>query len=145
MDEPDSVTGSVIGAALEVHRYLGPGLLEGVYEACLAQELGLRGIPYRRQVDVPVVYKGIRVDAGCRLDLLVEERVIVELKAVRSLENVHTAQVLSQLKITGYRTALLINFNVPMLRSGLRRLSLTDEGLEVDSTGILDRARHLST
>lgn len=134
MDEPDKVTGRVIGAALEVHRHLGPGLLEGVYEACMVRELELRGIAHRRQVAVPVLYKGVRLDVGCRLDLVVEDSVIVELKAVRSLENIHNAQVLSQLRITGYRTALLVNFNVPVLRAGLRRLVLTSRGVEVDGT-----------
>jgi GxxExxY protein len=122
--EHDSVTAAVIGAAIEVHRTLGPGLLESVYEACLARELEHRGVAVRRQVDVPVVYRGEPVGVGYRLDLLVDERVVVEIKAIEKLERIHDAQVLTYLRLTGKRTALLINFNTPYLREGVRRLSL---------------------
>jgi GxxExxY protein len=112
----------VIGALIEVHRVLGPGLLESVYEKCVSHELTLRSIRYARQVHVPVLYKGIPIDCGLRLDFLVEDRLIVELKSVEQLTPVHTAQVVSYLRITGVRGALLVNFNVCHLRDGLKRV-----------------------
>ena len=120
----NDLTGQIIGSAIEVHKALGPGLLESAYEECLCHEFGLRGIPYERQHAVPVQYKGAKLDCGYRVDLLVEDRVIVELKSVESLEPVYQAQVLTYLKLTGVKVGLLINFNVPVLRDGVKRLIL---------------------
>lgn len=117
----DAVTWGVIGAAIEVHRVLGPGFLESVYEEALAVELEARGIALRRQVPVEVDYKGRRIGLA-RLDLLVEDRVVVELKTAERLTPVHLAQVLSYLKATRLRCGLLINFNVPALRLGIQRV-----------------------
>jgi GxxExxY protein len=122
---------AVIGACIEVHRHLGPGLLESTYEHCLCHELTVRGIGFRRQVSVPLSYKGLSLDCGYRLDLLVEPQILVELKAVERLLPIHDAQVLTYLRLTGLTTALLVNFNVPVLRLGLRRLTanvLTNDG-----------------
>jgi len=118
----DPVTGQIIGACIEVHRLLGPGLLESAYEQCLCRELGLRGLPFLRQVALPVEYKGVLVDCGYRMDLVVAGSVVVEIKAVDHLQSVHLAQVLTYLKIGGYPTGLLVNFNVTVLKRGLRRL-----------------------
>ena len=120
----NGLTGQIIGSAIEVHKALGPGLLESAYEECLCHEFDLRRIPYKRQHAVPVQYKGAKLDCGYRVDLLVEDRVIVELKSVESLEPVYQAQVLTYLKLTGVKVGLLINFNVPVLRDGVKRLIL---------------------
>lgn len=122
--ETDELAHAVIGAALEVHRILGPGFLEDVYEQALCVELRLRGILFERQKPAKVEYKGEYVGEG-RLDLLVKDQLIVELKAVREVAPFHTAIVLSYLKITGRRLALLINFKVPRLRDGIRRIVLS--------------------
>ena len=114
---------TVIGACIEVHRELGPGLLESTYESCLCHELALRGIPFRRQVPVPLSYKGLSVDCAYRMDLVVDAQILVELKVVVRLLPVHESQALTYLRLTGLRTALLVNFNVPVLRLGLRRLT----------------------
>ena len=124
-DDLDGLVTSVLDGAFAVHRELGPGLLESVYEACLCHELRKRGIPHRCQVMVPIRYDGTNIDAGLRLDLLVDERLIVELKAVESLAPIHTAQVLTYLKITGHHLGLIINFHVPHLRDGIRRVILS--------------------
>jgi GxxExxY protein len=121
-DERDPVTSSVIGAAIEVHRNLGPGLLESIYEACLAWELRTRGVGFRQQVPVPVIYKGLQLKLGYRIDLLVEHSVIVEVKAVDKLHPFVDAQVLTYLKLMGLRTGLVLNCNVPLMRDGVRRL-----------------------
>ncbi len=118
----DCISGAVIGCAIEVHRVLGPGLLESAYEICLAQELGLRGHEVERQRQMPVVYRGIQIDCGHRLDLVVDKLVIVELKAVESLLPIHSAQLLSYLRLSGLPLGLLINFNVGLLKQGIRRL-----------------------
>lgn len=123
-DRRDPLTESVIGAAIEVHRTLGPGLLESVYECCLARELCARGVAVSTQVEVPITYKGTDLGLGYRLDLLVERTVIVEVKAVEKVHPLVEAQVLTYLKLTGLRTALVINFNVALLRDGVRRLVL---------------------
>jgi GxxExxY protein len=120
--ENDVLTEQIIGAAIQVHRELGPGLLESVYEACLCHELSLNGLKIERQKTVPISYKGIRLDAGYRLDMVVENKVIVEIKAVSELLPVHEAQLLSYLKQVGGGRGLLINFNVKLLKHGLRRL-----------------------
>ena len=122
--ETERIAKEIVDAAVAVHRALGPGLLESVYEACLDHELGSRGIDVRRQVRLPVEYKGVRVDAGLRLDLVVQDCVIVELKAVEDIAPVHKAQVLTYLKLTGHRLGLLINFNVPLVRDGIQRIIL---------------------
>lgn len=119
--ELDQLARSVIGAALEVHRLLGPGYLETVYEEALCAELDIRGIPFARQQSITVNYKGRRIGEG-RVDLLVNDLLIVELKAVEALAPVHTAQVLSYLKATGCRLGLLINFNVALLKDGVKRI-----------------------
>jgi GxxExxY protein len=118
-----AVSTLVIGAAIDVHRALGPGLHESAYFACLARELELRGESFRAQVPVPVVYKGVHLNCGYRLDLLVENRLVVELKAVEQIHPVHFVQVLTYLRLTGHRLGLLINFNVPILRLGIRRIA----------------------
>lgn len=126
------VTGAVIGAAIEVHRSLGPGLLESAYEQCLCRELMLRGVPFRRQLALPVEYKGVKVDCAYRLDLLVASTVVVEVKAVAALEPIHEAQLLTYLKLGGWSLGLLMNFNVRVLKNGIQRMvlgpPLLDEG-----------------
>jgi len=118
------LTGQIIGAAIEVHRVLGPGLLESAYQACLAREFSLRNLPFEQEKPLPVEYKGARVDCGYRLDFVVAEKVVVELKAVNVVQKVHEAQLLTYLKLTGCRVGLLINFNVPVLKDGIKRMVL---------------------
>lgn len=118
------VTGQVIGAAIEVHRALGPGLLESAYEECLCKELCLRHVPFVRQLPLPVDYKGVRVDCSYRLDLLVASSVVVEVKAVSALEPIHEAQLLTYMKLGQWKLGLLINFNVPALKCRIRRMIL---------------------
>ena len=113
---------AVIGSAIRVHRLLGPGLLESAYEACLSHELSKLGIPTRRQVPMPIRYDSIVLDVGYRLDLLVDDRLIVEAKCVDQLDRVHFAQILSYLRLSGLRVGLLINFNEALLKHGLRRI-----------------------
>jgi len=119
--ERDPLTSSVIGAALEVHRELGPGLRESVYEECLCWELAEHGLAFRRQVPLPITYKSVRLDAGYRLDIVVEGQVIVEIKSVEVLTGLHEAQLLTYLKLSGLRRGLLINFNTKRLREGILR------------------------
>ena len=122
--EKDLRTEKVIGCAIEVHRALGPGLLESAYQQCLAHELKLNRISFHAEVPVPVEYKGIRLDCGYRLDLVVEDLLILELKSVEELSGIHEAQLLTYMKMTGIRTGLLINFNVGRLVDGIRRFKL---------------------
>ena len=117
----EGITELVIGAAIEAHRHLGPGLLESVYESCLAHEIELAGMTVARQVGVPVKYKGLRFDSGYRMDLLVEGRIVVEVKAIERLLLAHEAQVLTYLRLSGLDIGLLINFNVSRLKDGVRR------------------------
>ncbi len=117
----EELTEKIIGAAIEVHRALGPGLLESIYQACLAREFGLRGLKFVEQKSLPVEYKGLRLESGYRLDFLVEEKVVLELKAVDSMHAIHAAQLLTYLKLTGCRVGLLINFNVAVLKNGIVR------------------------
>ena len=119
-----NLTGEVIGAAIEVHRILGPGLLESAYEECLCREFELRKIPYERQKELPIEYKGLKLDCGYRLDIVVASRLILELKACESLQPIHEAQLLTYLKLTGIKIGLLINFSVPVLKAGIKRLAL---------------------
>jgi GxxExxY protein len=121
MDERDPLTEQVIGAAIEVHRVLGPGLLESVYQKCLCHELGLRGIEYQEQVELPVVYKGDKLDCNFFMDIVIPGSLVIELKAVEQLLPVHEAQLLTYLKLSGIRLGLLINFNVPLLKNGIKR------------------------
>ena len=123
-DELDEVARQVVDAAFTVHSALGAGLLERVYETCLVHELAKRGVNTVRQVVLPIHYDGIRLDAGLRLDLLVEDCLVVELKAVEFLLPVHEAQLITYLKLSGHRLGLLINFNVPLIKDGIRRLAL---------------------
>ncbi len=115
------ITDKIIGAAIEVHRVLGPGLLESAYEECLCHELELRGLAFQRQVQLPVRYKEVLLNCGYRLDLVVAEAVVVELKAVERLEPVHEAQLLTYLRLSQLRVGLLINFNVALLKQGIVR------------------------
>ena len=115
------LTHKIIGAAIEVHRQLGPGLLESAYEECLARELAIRGIRFERQKPIPVVYKGIKLECGYRIDLLVERRIVVELKSIAELAPIHEAVVLTYLKLCGNTVGLLINFHVTVLKDGIRR------------------------
>ena len=112
----------IIGAAIEVHKTLGPGLLESAYETCLERELVIRGLKVKRQVGLPLVYKDISCDIGYRVDLLVENKVIIEIKSVEALNDVHIAQVLTYLKLSRCKLGLLINFNVKRLKEGVKRL-----------------------
>ena len=118
----DTLTREIIGAAIEVHKQLGPGLLESAYDECLCRELSLRGLHFQRQVSLPVSYKGVCLNCGYRMDILVEDEVVVEVKSVQKLGSVHEAQLLSYLKLSGRAVGLLINFNVKMLKSGVKRL-----------------------
>ena len=122
MSREDWLSRQIINAAIEVHRHLGPGLLESAYEHCLYTELINHGLRTERQQALPVVYKGQRIDCAYRLDLVVEEKVIVELKAVNRLEPVHQAQMLTYLKLSGCRLGLLFNFNTPVLKHGIKRI-----------------------
>ena len=114
----------MIGALIEVHRALGPGLLESAYEACFCHELRLRGLTFERQRSVGITYKGFIIDCGYRVDVLVEGRIVVELKAIERLLALHAAQILTYMELLAVRIGLLVNFNVTSLRQGLRRLSL---------------------
>lgn len=120
----NQLTESIIGAAIEVHKHLGPGLLESAYEECLCHELNLRKIPFQRQAPLPVVYKGVKLDCSYRIDLLVKNEVVVELKAVESIAPIHEAQVLTYMRLGGWRVGLIINFNVPIVIKGIKRLVL---------------------
>ena len=120
--ESGRTSGEVVDAAMRVHSTLGPGLLESAYEACLAYELRERGLSVLAQLPLPVRYKGVRLDVGYRIDLLVENAVVVELKTVARLLPVHEAQLLSHLRLSSHRVGLLINFNVPRLKYGIRRM-----------------------
>jgi GxxExxY protein len=116
------LTDKIIGAAIEVHKALGPGLLESAYEECLAHELSLARICFERQVPLPITYRSIQLDCGYRLDFLVDRTVVLELKALESLQPIHEAQLLTYLKLGGWPIGLLINFNVPVLKKGIKRM-----------------------
>ena len=120
--QENDISGKIIGAAIEVHKHLGPGLLESAYEECLCCELDLRGIEFKRQVPLPLNYKGLNLDCGYRLDLLVEDKIIVELKTVEAIAPIHEAQMLTYLKVRDMRVGLIINFNVRLLVDGIKRL-----------------------
>jgi GxxExxY protein len=120
----DPLSNRVIGCAIEVHRELGPGLLESAYEQCLAHELKRNEIPFQLQVPQPVAYKDIHLDCGYRIDFLIDEQLILELKSVSSLQPIHEAQLLTYMKLTKVKTGLLLNFNVPRLKDGIKRFVL---------------------
>jgi GxxExxY protein len=122
----NNITSLIIGAAIEVHRQLGPGLLESTYEECLSQELAIRAIGFERQKPVPLVYKDVKLDCGYRLDLLVEDRIVVGLKSVDAPGPIHVSIVLTYVRLSGHRVGLLINFNVPLLKDGIRRFVAPD-------------------
>jgi GxxExxY protein len=120
-DEYKALTESIIGAGIEVHRALGPGLLESCYAACLAYELSSKGVSFRKEVDLPVIYKDIRLDCGYRMDFVVADAVLLELKSVNEITPLHESQILSYLKLSGLRVGLILNFNVSFLRDGIVR------------------------
>ena len=120
----ESIAEKVVDAAYTVHKILGPGLLEKVYEVCFCHEISKRGLKNQRQVDIPIVYDGMTFDEGLRIDVLVEELIICELKAVDQMNSVWEAQIISHLKLTGNRLGFLINFNVPLIKNGIKRIIL---------------------
>jgi GxxExxY protein len=122
--ETERVASAIIDSAFKVHRTLGPGLLESVYELCLAHELRQRGLSVETQVSLPIIYEGLRIEGGLRLDVVVEKLVIIEIKAVEKMIPVFDAQLLTYLKLTGLRLGLLINFNVPLIKDGIKRIVL---------------------
>jgi GxxExxY protein len=124
--EHERVAKVIVDAAYTVHRSLGPGLLESVYEDCLSAELGFRRVPFQRQVAVPVMYRGIQIGSAFRIDLLVDGLVIVELKATEQMLPIHTSQLLTYLRLANFHLGLLINFNVPLIKAGIRRLVLSN-------------------
>jgi GxxExxY protein len=121
----DQLSNKVIGCAIEVHRELGPGLLESAYEQCLAAELSRSRIPYQLQVDLPVSYKGMKLDCSYRIDLLVDKQLIVELKSIEQLLKIHEAQILTYMRLAKVNVGLLMNFNVPVLKKGIKRFLLS--------------------
>jgi GxxExxY protein len=123
MMDINDLTGKVIGAAIEVHKILGPGLLESAYEECLCYELSNRGILFERQKELPIEYKGVTLDCGYRLDILIPDKIIIELKSCEDIQPIHGAQLLTYLKLTGIKVGLLINFNVTVLKDGIVRIS----------------------
>lgn len=122
--EGSSLTAKAIGCAIEVHRTLGPGLLESTHEQCLARELDLQRVPFQLQVPLPVPYKGVKLDCGYRVDVLVADELILELKAIDQLKGIHEAQILTYMKLARIKIGLLINFNVALLKDGIRRFKL---------------------
>ena len=136
------LTERIIGAAIEVHRHLGPGLLESAYEACLCYELGQLGLRFQKQVHLACAYKGIRLDCGYKMDLVVEDSVIVEIKSINDLLPIHSAQLLTYLKASGKPVGLLINFNVPILKKGLKRIVNHYAGPAIAAGDSAPSARH---
>jgi GxxExxY protein len=118
----NNLSSTIIGAAIEVHKTLGPGLLESAYEECLCHELSLRGVSFERQKPLPVEYKGTKLDCGYRLDIIVENTIILELKSCEKIEPIHKAQLLTYLKLSGLHLGLLLNFNLPVMRDGIIRI-----------------------
>ena len=127
------ITEKIIGAAIEVHKTIGPGLLESAYEECLAHEMRIRGLNFERQVPLSVGYKGVTLDCGYRLDFLVEKAVVLELKALDALQPIHEAQLLTYLRLGGWTVGLLINFNVPVLSDGIKRVVLNYKDVSASS------------
>lgn len=131
--ELNKLTERIIGAAIEVHKALGPGLLESAYEECLAHEMRLRGLRFDRHMPLPVISKGVNLDCGYRLDVLVETSVVLELKAVEAIVPIHEAQILTYLKLGGWAVGLLINVNVPVLKNGIKRVVLNYQDVSASS------------
>jgi GxxExxY protein len=117
----NEITQKIIAAAISVHRELGPGLMESAYEACMAYELADQNLKFERQKALPIIYRGVQLDSGYRIDLLVEDQIIVELKAVEKMEPIHEAQILCYLKLSKCKVGLLVNFNVKVIKDGIRR------------------------
>jgi len=138
IDRLDQISRRIIGAAIEVHRHLGPGLLESAYQTCLAFELSQRGLRFEQQKSLPVEYKEVKLDCGYRMDLVVEDEIVVEIKAAEALLPVHEAQLLSYLRIAHKKVGLLINFHVPVLKNGLKRIvnEFPDTGRNVQSADV---------
>ncbi len=124
VQDVNKTTEAVIGAAIEVHKHLGPGLLESAYEECLCHELKLRDIPFKRQVPLPINYKGVELDCSYRIDILVNDEVVVELKATDQILPIYEAQTLTYMRLGGWKVGLILNFNVPILVKGVKRLVL---------------------
>ncbi|HJU83748.1 MAG TPA: GxxExxY protein [Holophagaceae bacterium] len=122
-EELNRISGSIVDSAFKVHSSMGPGLLENVYQKCMAHELGKHGLRFQEQITLPLQYDGVRLDSGLRLDLLVEDLVVVELKAIESILPVHQAQLLSYMKLARKPLGLLINFNVPLIKDGIQRMA----------------------
>jgi GxxExxY protein len=120
----EDLTKEVIGAAIDVHRHLGPGLLESAYEVCLCHELKSRGIPFVCQVPLPISFKGVNLDCAYRIDVCVDNRIILELKSIEKVTDLHRAQLLTYLRLSGKKVGLLLNFNVPVLKDGIVRMAL---------------------
>ncbi len=120
--ELEALAEKVVDAAFHVHKKLGPGLLESVYETCLCYELSLRKIPYLQQVTLPIIYQNVKLETGLRLDILVDDKIILELKAVEKMNPLYEAQLLTYLKLSGLRLGFLINFNVPLIKDGIKRM-----------------------
>jgi len=118
----NKLSNRIIGAAIEVHKTLGPGLLESAYEQCLCHELSLRGLSFERQKELPVIYRGLKLDCGYRLDIVVEDAIILELKSCEKIEPIHKAQLLTYLRLSGISLGLILNFNVPAMRDGIVRI-----------------------
>jgi GxxExxY protein len=123
-DRAEQIATQIVDAAVKVHKTLGPGLLESVYEVCLCHELAIRDIAFRKQLDLPICYEGMRLESGLRIDILVDNCVVLELKTVEKFLPVHEAQLLTYLKLTGHRIGFLLNFNVPIMKHGIKRLVL---------------------
>jgi GxxExxY protein len=139
----NEVTERVIGACIEIHKTIGPGLLESAYEECLCHELRLAGLGFERQKALAVAYKGVQLDCGYRIDLIVEDKLIVELKTVQELLPIHEAQLLTYLKLSGLAVGLLMNFNVPVLRRGIKRIvNHFDDGPGRFASGTAETQRH---
>jgi GxxExxY protein len=120
--EVNEISGQIVDAAIKVHTALGPGLLESAYEACLMFELSRRGLRVQRHVELPVVYEGVQIEVGYRVDLLVEDAIVVEVKSISELAPIHKAQLLTYLKLSGHKVGLLMNFNVELLKDGIKRM-----------------------
>lgn len=120
----DRIASEIVDSAFKVHSTLGPGLLESVYEICLAHELHRRGITFERQVSLPIIYEGLKLESGLRIDIIVDNSVVIEIKAVETLLDVHIAQLLTYLKLTHHRLGFIINFNVPRIKDGIKRFAL---------------------
>ena len=131
----NALSNAVVGACVEVHRALGPGLLESVYEECLCRELSLTGVEFERQRSIPIQYKGVSLDVGYRLDLVIADLLVVEIKSVEALLPIHQAQLLTYLKLTGITLGLLANFNVLMMRQGIRRIVHNFDGAAPKGSG----------